>query len=360
VGYVLHVVPDSVGNAAKLFVGSTKDVRGRTEYFETRGIVTREHLSTARSDAELLVCLRSANLADCNAVLFEYETYVDSLRYLRDAHPCIRRIVRAHNANFPHYIDNFTGRVRMKNGARAAEDIRTAWQRFEQDRRCAEFADAMLAIANWEADAYWKPLAGAERVFVAPYFLPHAFELSAPAKKSGKLCVCFMGTGAQMTPLLYDAARNTIELVNRAGQALADWDFALTGSIKPKDALGDLGRVRATGPLPSPFPILQEARVVTVLSDLGMGFKTKILEAIVAGCWVLVTPDLYRRTPEAVRPWLKQTPTDSAEAFVAALRACEAAPPIGHPNDVLRAQAYAALDKALLPHVVGACGPVSA
>ena len=51
----------------------------------------------------------------------------------------------------------------------------------------------------------------------------------------------------------------------------------------------------------SPLSLLAEARVVAIPSDLGMGFKTKILEAILAGCWVLVTEDVQRRLPDAVR-----------------------------------------------------------
>src|SRR5262249_4108948 len=131
-GYLLHVVPDSVENARKPFHGSTKDVRGRTEYFETRGIAYREYLSANRSDSELSAYLQSSDLADCNAVLFEYETYVESLRYLREAHPQILRIVRAHNANFPHFIDNALGRLRMGEAAKAVEDVNTALLRFQQ------------------------------------------------------------------------------------------------------------------------------------------------------------------------------------------------------------------------------------
>jgi len=346
-GYVLHVVPDSVGNAAKPFVGSTKDVRGRTEYFAERGIAVREYLSAGRSDAELLAHLRSLDLSECDAIVLEYETYIDSMTYLRDAHPHVRRLVRAHNANFPHQIDNFLGRTRMGENERAAEDIRVAWERFDQDARCAEIADVLLAITDWEAEHYWAPLAGAGKVVNVPYFLPRSFAFPPPKLPPGKLCVCFMGTGAQMTPLLYDAARNTIDLVAAAGDALADWDFAITGSIKPKDILDPLGRVRATGLLPSPAPILEEARVVTLLSDLGMGFKTKILEAISAGCWVLLTPDVFARLPEAVRPWCKAVRADDVQGFIVALRACEAEPPAGDPTAELRAQAFAALDQAL-------------
>jgi hypothetical protein len=90
-----------------------------------------------------------------------------------------------------------------------------------------------------------------------------------------------------------------------------------------------------------------EARAVTILSDLGMGFKTKILEAIMAGCWVIVTPDVFARLPEAVRPWCKTARPDSAEDFRQAISGCAGPPPAGHPNAELRAAAFRALDAAL-------------
>jgi len=344
-GFVLHVVPDSVGNAAKPFVGSTKDVRGRTEYFAERGVEVREYLSAGRSDAELLAHLQTLDLSDCDAVLFEYETYLESMTYLRQAYPHVLRLVRAHNANFLHQIDNFLGRQRMGDPVKSASDIRVAWERFDQDVRCAELADVILAITDWEAVHYWTPLAGAGRVVSVPYFLPNTFDFSLPRPKERKFCVCFMGTGGTMTPLLYDAARNTIDLVAAAGSALEDWEFAITGQLKPATILDPLGRVRATGLLPSPIPVLQEARAVTLLSDLGMGFKTKILEAISAGCWVLVTPDVWDRLPEAVRPWCKAVRKDDVAGFVFAIRACELDPPVGDPNAALRAQAFSALDR---------------
>ena len=98
-GYILHVVPDSINNTRKGFIGSTKDVLGRAEYFAERGYAVRQFVSPGRSDEETLAMLRGADLADCRAVVFEYEMYVHSLDFLRRTHPGIRRVVRAHNAN---------------------------------------------------------------------------------------------------------------------------------------------------------------------------------------------------------------------------------------------------------------------
>src|SRR5262245_53618529 len=108
--YILHVVPDSIANTRKGFVGSTKDVLGRDEYFAARGHRVRQFVSPGRSDDETLAMLRGADLGECRAVVFEYEMYVRSLDFLRREHPAILRVVRAHNANLPHFVDQFRGR----------------------------------------------------------------------------------------------------------------------------------------------------------------------------------------------------------------------------------------------------------
>ena len=355
-GYVLHVVPDSVLNTRKALVGSTKDVRGRTEYFQTRGVEYREYVSLERSDARLAADLRAADLSGCGAVFIEYETYIESLRYLRDAHPHIVRIVRSFSANLLHHLDNLIGRTTMKDGPGAAAAVNEGLVRFQQDSLCAQLADVILPITEWEAHHYWGQLTASEHVIVAPYFLPRAYEVASPGGDPRKLCVCFMGANHQVTPLLHDLARNAIDLVNASGEALADWEFHLTGTIKPEGVLGALGRFRPTGFLPSPFELLREARVVAIISDLGMGFKTKIVEAIMAGCWVIVTHDVWARLPDAVRPWCKAIHADSPEEFEQAIRQCEAPPPPGSPNEQLREAAFRAYDAVFARHDLGPGG----
>lgn len=353
-GYLLHVVPDSINNTGKIFIGSTKDVMGRAEYFAARGHSVRRFVSVGRSDEGTLAMLRAAELDDCQAVLFEYEMYVRSLDFLRQNHPRIRRIVRAHNANLPHLVDQFRGRLRMIQArqeadfAQATSAIHLALARFRLDCACAELADAILPICRWEADHYWGQLTAAEKVVNVPYFVPHRFVEGIPTRPRRNVLLFAMGTGSAMSPLLYDAGRNAVELVNALPAAVAaEWDFRITGNLKPPDVLGPRGRLKATGLLASPLPLLAEARAVAIPSDLGMGFKTKILEAILAGCWVLVTDEVHGRLPEAIRPWCLVVDPHSPAQFAETLRQCVASPPSGDPNALLREEAFRALDRVL-------------
>ncbi|SNR66657.1 Glycosyl transferases group 1 [Humidesulfovibrio mexicanus] len=348
---IIHIVPDSVSNAGKAYVGSTKDVACRTEFFASRGIKVSEYLCRRWADADALEHLKGADLSRCKYVVFEYETFVESLAYLKEEHPHIRRVVRAHNANLPHFVDYYRGMGRIlrdKPNSMAPERFPgcgEALRRYQLDVRCTQLADVMLPICQWEATHYWSRLQGACPAVCVPYYLPEKFGSQLPRQAKSDLFVCFMGTGGLITPLLYDSARNTIELVESLPDHEADsWVFCVTGVLRPKNILGRLNRVVSTGRLPSPMPILAQARIVSILSDLGMGFKTKILEAVEAGCWVMVTPDVARRLPEAVLPHCLVVAADDSGAFRAALKAARTPPPASRANEELRAEAFRAMD----------------
>jgi SAM-dependent methyltransferase len=351
-GFVLHIQPDSIKYKDKSFLGSTKDVACRAEYFATRDIEVQTYHCTGRSDKEALIMLMDNDLSYCDAVLFEYETYLKCLAYLKDKYPSIRRVVRCHNANLPHWLDYYRGRIRMlddgvsSNYQEAISDFRRALDRFRIDCECAELADHMLSICDWETDWYWSRLVDRSKVKTVPYFLPRYYADQVPKGiKKRNLYVCYMGTGGLMQPFLYDAGQNTIDLVAKLPVEVAkDWEFYITGILKPPNILGPLGRIVSTGRLPSPLPMLQEARVVSILSDLGLGFKTKILEAIECGCWVLMTKVLYDRIPYSVRPWCIGIDMADPAAFSDALSKCLESPPAGSPNETLREQAYSNLD----------------
>jgi GDP-D-mannose dehydratase len=97
--------------------------------------------------------------------------------------------------------------------------------------------------------------------------------------------------------------------------------------------------------LDTPFDLLAESRAIAILSDYGMGFKTKILEAIYYKCYVLVTNKLYRRLPIEVKPYCIVVDTDSSISFRDAMERCLQPYPDGNPNEALRSQAFTALDE---------------
>ncbi len=109
------------------------------------------------------------------------------------------------------------------------------------------------------------------------------------------------------------------------------------------------GRVRHLGFVDDILALLTESFAVAVTSDLGRGFKTKILEAINCGAWVVVTSGLMRRMPEVLKPYCAvldpKRPGDSLARAIDDFSRREW--PKGDPNTTLREEAYRALDAAI-------------
>ena len=86
---------------------------------------------------------------------------------------------------------------------------------------------------------------------------------------------------------------------------------------------------------------------MTILSNYGFGFKTKILEALMAGCWVFLTQEVYDRIPELLRPGCKIIPLDCQETFEQSLQESVESPPQIDYNSALKQQAFTALDQVM-------------
>jgi hypothetical protein len=80
------------------------------------------------------------------------------------------------------------------------------------------------------------------------------------------------------------------------------------------------------------------------MSDLGRGFKTKILDAIMSDCFVILTEESYMRLPVEVMPYcVPYNPT--RESFEAVLEKIDRPfPQKFNLNQHLKDQAYQSMD----------------
>lgn len=344
---VLHVVPDSVANPRHLFLGNTKDIRSRTEYFKVRDIPFDEILAERRFDALVLRKLQGLDLGQYATAFFEYPIYPASLRFLRQHFPQMQLLTRSHHADFYHWLHYALARVLLHDTKKALEALGDSLIRLRLDHLCARRSDHILSITQWEKDNYWRYLTDVSKVMTVPYFLPNSYAQSIPPSVQKKpQCVCLMSTTKGTLPFLLDAAKRFTRLVESLGQQCSEWSFFVTGDF-PANMLTLPERVTCTGFLDTPFGILAESRAIALLSDFGFGFKTKLLDAIHCKCYVLVTGKLYRRLPAEVQPYCIVVDPNSVGSFADALEGCKHPYPDGNPNDVLRSQAFAALDELL-------------
>ena len=335
------------------FLGTTKDYTGRTEYFESRGIGfdaianRKAHTRPAKADRRLLETLHGLDLRGYDAAILEHTLFPRSLRYLQER-GVPRLLTRAVNAEFYQRLHYAAGTLRnLGHAGEAFRELRNAFRYLALDRACVR-RSTVISINDWDTRNYWNHLARGARAVTVPYFLPLRYEEKIPAPVGKRdACVCLMSTTVGTAPFLISAARAFTTLVEGLGRRHAGWEFLMTGEPLPGEA-GPGDRIRPTGFLDSPFDALVEARAVALLSSYGFGFKTKILDAICCGCWVLLPRALHARLPDEVKRCCLVVDPRSPDSFADALDRSREPPPTAGVNACLREAAFASLDRVLL------------
>lgn len=352
---VLHLLPPGIDSPELKFHGSTKDFRNRTEYFEDRGIAYHE-LIVPRKEALIAQFLDGFErdirpLSSYEFILLDIPgSFSRAVADIKRRAPAAKVIFRSHNAEFFHRLD--WARAEQTVGRKAlwrARALRALWK----DYRTLRSADQVTSICDWDNDAYWKRIgdwAGtSERAVTWHYFLPTALEPKAPPVDKELLCVCLGaphkgGDTPKHGPIIADL----YERFSKSVESLpaSPWRFAVTGLPPEGTTLGT--RVEVLGFLDSPFSALERAKVVWLPTELGRGFKTKILDAVVAGCFVILPQDLFSRLPEEIKPFCLPYHDDTPEEWQRCLRLAEGPLPDIQVNQILRARAFAEMDRVFL------------
>ena len=346
---ILHIFSQKALDPLHVFLGSTKDIRCRTEYFENRQIPFDELVLETRDDSLLMEKLKSIKLDQYNAVFIEYPNYPRAIAHIKQVAPEIKVIIRAHNAELLHNLDYVRAAFLKFKYKKILRYIGNAVTRYRQEKECSRLADAICSISSWEASQYWPHIASREKIYYLPYFLANYYlepSLSGKVEKKNQ-CICMLSTAYKEAYFVMDAADHFIKEVKRLKNELPGWSFFITGKSK-EGSLRIPPRIQDVGLLQSPMPILSESKAMAILSNYGYGFKTKILEAIMAGCYILLPKGLYGRMPEELQPYCFIVDKPPAGiSFRNALSACEEPFPENNINENLRNNAYKVLDNIL-------------
>lgn len=339
---VLHVFPDSVLDPGQAHLGSTKDIRGRTQYFAQRGM-TVDECAHERSPRGMKAAVAAVGAKQYDVIMVEFPLSGRAISQLRKRWPAALLLTRSENAELLHRRDWI--RAMGPSVASAKLVVRTALN-FVAEVWAARRSDAVLSISQWEADHYWPKLTSRATTRWLPYFVPDTYLADLEVGNSVKRLDCVCLTSTKRNPLIEDSVRGFERAVTQCPEG-DGWRFLVTGEAS---AAAGLARIENTGMLASPGELLRTSRAVVLLSDLGFGFKTKLLEAIVAGNRVLVTPGLYRRIPDLLYPWTVKVSLDTPLSFAEALAQAEQPLPEGDPNRVLRERHHAVLDELIGGH----------
>jgi hypothetical protein len=312
---LLHVVPKSFLSEQHRYLGSTKDIAGRVQYFQDRDL--RSDLLAHDKTAEtILSVLGSVNLSAYTHVLVEKANYKTVFRYLRREAPGAKIIFRAHNAETLHRVDYVRACLappRTRSVAEVVQNISNVLRYGGRDLSVVWHTDHVLSISQWDTEHYWRYLAPKTRTTTAPFFLPRRYVRETQ-------------TG------LYENA---------------GWRFVVSGArTKRMPNAADFKALRIQRRnVETPYELFGPARATLIASDFGYGFKTKILEAIACEAFVICTAGLYRRLPQELLPYCIRFDPRSPETFLDALNQTENDFPPDNPNDLLQASAYREMDR---------------
>lgn len=352
---ILHIVPESAIQPQFQYSGSTKDILGRLEYFNSRAL-DFDQLAVKRSDEFLLEKLKSVNIKQYSSFIIEFPLYPKSIEFIRAMNPEARIFTRSINAELYHKVHLFLLNVKreMRIGTGFIKAMQKHWPilkklrlKFKLDYKSGNRSDVLLSITEWETKFYWRYLVG-KKVRTIPYYLPekYAQEIRSVQANKENVCVSLMGVKVNQGSFLEDSFNHFAYLVNALKSDMKDWSFKVTGKLP--DTIQLPARIEPTGLLDSPYPIIASSRAIAILSPFGMGFKTKILESILAGSYVLLPSALIRRLPEVLKPFCIPVALHSVASFKQALAQCVTPFPEYDPNLILKEAAFCALDELLL------------
>jgi hypothetical protein len=340
---ILHIYKESYKDINNSYQGATKDICGRTEYFDTRNIYYRELLTLdSLKYYESILSIGKNELKRYDAAILEMTYSPYAVRLLKYWVPRIKIIVRSHNAELLHRLHWMRS---QSISVGAMKSLRHAFLYFIYDYCCGKYSDYIASISGWEIENYWKIIADRSKLYSVPFFLPKKYLKKLP-KALNKKSICINLTASAPNPIIADATKNFIFAVRNLDICCSEWSFYVTGNPR-NNKIKKPSRIIWTGLLKDPYEIMSESRAIALLSDFGYGFKTKIIEAILTKNYILLTKGLFKRLPEEIVPYCISVDIYSKISFQEALERCKAPYPENDVNELFRKQAFDALDRVL-------------
>jgi hypothetical protein len=294
------------------------------------------------------VLARCRELNAAHIILY-YSFHPEVLDLLRKELPGVKLYVRTVNAEaFQHWQRS---EVRFKptyNNLRSVYgSVRLAWR----DSLCKRYADGLFGISEWDNRYYWNRLPGKAVVSDVPYTSPwpviRAQVKTLTWSDRENEIVCLAGGRDAIGRTMIAGFNQLADSVGHSSD-FQDWKFSLSpGILRSSEEDAVSSRVERMDSLEEPWDLLCRVRALAVLTPLGFGCKTTIIDALAAGCHVLVHPTLAARLAADVRvQCIEVMPGKVPQASWLAER-LQSEPKVAHVNQVLKATATEALMTAL-------------
>lgn len=289
---LLHLAPAPI--LERYGAGNWKDLQGRRILFNELGIEC-PLIGFGVDDPSAVIPSIDFLPTD---IMLEYSARPDFMQALCQQFPETRIHLRMHNAEaFQHWHRLSPTWIPTKQNLRSVYGtVRLAWL----DRKSVEIAHSRFGISEWDNENYWRWLSRKPMKHL-PYFCPWPWlqpEIANVAYENRPhQIICMPGGGdrlSQQQTRLFDKVAGMIQTADLSTKREFLLSKGLLGSST--SPLDNAKRID----IAEPWKILTESRAVAVLTDLGFGMKTTIIDGLAAGAHVLVHSGLINRLPEAI------------------------------------------------------------
>jgi len=288
---VLHVISRQILD--NKYHGAYKDVISRVHFLQNNDMVVYQSCipEELKNQQQFRILLKKKT-----HVLIEYTYHGTLAMAIRKHDPTIAIAVRSHNIEPLQHLDNYgwwpeKGPLWMFYGMSRL---------FLQDLKSKKFSTAFFSINSWENEVYWNLLPGGRsKVKWLPYYCPdHMIKDQVCSNLNRKRIACVPTSQKN---------RKSLEMVNKFLKFVqtmkgngSKYEFVITGKID-KWELPKSSYVKMTGFIDDLPSFLNQCKAVAMLSPLGFGLKTTMVDALASGVGVIAHPDLLKRCPDSVR-----------------------------------------------------------
>ncbi len=340
---VLVAVP--TGILSQYGAGNWKDIQGQLLLLEDLGVPFRVHEFDDYDQATII----DQCTPDITDLIIHYTRWPEVISAVRQKRPAVSIHVRAHNAEAWQYWHraSFSWVPNYRNLRTVYGVVRLWWR----DMQCRIRADTILGISPWDNRHYWQRMLGKATVADQTYYCPWPRLvpdiLPLPWHSRDRTIIC-MPAGRDALGRSMITGLQQMASAEPAGSADSRWRICLSrGSLRNPDDPSANQQTESGFELLAgdvhPWRLLCTNRAVAVLTPLGFGMKTTVVDALAAGCHVLVHPVLGRRLPPEVRDNCIIVDPARHEEVRRAWELLEHAPAPHHVNDLLRSEAVKAL-----------------
>lgn len=342
-GKLTCVVPRDVRSLYA--AGNWKDIIAINRLLESMGVEVAEIAQAAGEVDEVLAACANGT----TDLLMHYTFWPELLQAVRAAHPKVRLHTRIHNAEaLQHLHRKAPGFWPNKTNLRGWYG---ALNLFLRDSRCRRLSDSLLCISGWDRRHYQRYLFGSGALIDLPYHCPWP-DLRPQVRpmrwaERRNAVVCLAGGRDRIGASQRDGLVTFASGVH-ADASANEWSFEISSGVH-RNAIDDteLGAVTLIGEVSEPWDLLCSVKALALLTPLGFGCKTTIIDALAAGCHVLVDHRLAARLDNDVAAHCIAVDMTSPATFERAMQAISVEPSGNDINTQMAHRARSGLATAL-------------